>query len=192
MLGLDQQLQDLESLKQQQEKESKIATSHHNLALAAAKRAAEERRKAEEEAANLAEIENLRNDDFLNERCQNVQSYVNPSRINPQNYKGMSAEQLQNIFKQQQEQILARRQKQKNEEEKQEQQWTHILREQERTLRLLEVQKRREATHKARDLQSTLKQQAEDRKKRYDELYNDVYKNEVKEDFFAQFGTTTR
>eukprot|EP00736_Rhodelphis_marinus_P003170 Rmarinus@m.5964 len=190
-MGLSQHLDDMESLKRSAEKEVSESIAGYNETLAAAKRAALERKSAEEKAAEAAEVDHMLNNDMLNETCGFAMSYTNPHRVNPQNYKGMSKEQLQFIYQQQQEQINARRD-QKFQADAMQTQWSQMQREQERCLRLLEIQKKREEIEKAKRLQEIQKQQAAEQKSQYKKLYNDVYQNEVNENFFSQFGTSSR
>ena len=126
----------------------------------------------------------------MNEDFGTTLHAFDPTRFKPYGMKSLRPDQYQEIMETREKQLLEKqllREKEKLEEE----QWALEERQNMRTLRLMERERERLKREQSKELASTHKTQAEIAalKKKYLE---ESYANEVTEDFFGQFGTTSR
>ena len=166
----------------QQRQQIAVTTSEFNKALAEQKRKERLQEKMSQTKKNMEEIENMLNDDMLNEK-ESV-STLN-SRQRPDNFKGLTPEQLEQIHKIQDAQREQLREKRLKEAEE-ERQWAQQESMENRMATALDRQRDRERREAARRLGQEREQQATDAKQRKKDL-DEVYRNAIGEEYF-KFG----
>ncbi|KAL9647488.1 hypothetical protein ABK040_006848 [Willaertia magna] len=173
-------------LRAQQERMRK----EYNIEQAIEKKERERFMKEKEEIAKLEEIQNTLNDDFLNETFETTFNVTNPTRFKPDHFKSLRQDQYEEIERTRQMQL--EESKAKKELEKTENQYwdTQRLLNSKLTLKAQREQERMKR-QQARELFELHKQQAVEKEQKQKNI-NRAYENQVTEDFFNQFNTTSR
>jgi hypothetical protein len=162
-----------------------------NKALAQARKEAERRRREEETRESLQQTQAIVSDPYLNEVEQTTISAVDPHRFRPDHFKHLRADQYAAILKERQQQIEDKRRIQEMERQE-EKAWADYMAQNAKTAEIVERQVQREKQAIAKELLETQKAMAEEKKQRYDELFNSTYVNKVDDNFFKRFGTSCR
>ncbi|KAJ1616019.1 RIB43A-domain-containing protein [Pavlovales sp. CCMP2436] len=143
------------------------------------------------EIDNATEIQVQLNSGWLGEDPALTRSFVQPHRVRPDHFKGMSAAQKQAILDENA-RLFASKQAAAVEEadldkriDDMTMQWNRVA-----TLQEHEVEQRRAAMRKSIMHENEIA--ASTSKAAYSTLYNETYKNEVDDDFYKRFGTSAR
>ncbi|KAL0481928.1 hypothetical protein AKO1_011382 [Acrasis kona] len=166
------------------------ANKEYNLEQLVEKRNREAEQKMRDEIDKLEEIQNQLNSDLLNENFHSTLHATDGNRFKPYNFKSLRPEQYQEIHEVREQQILEKeynKAKQKMEDEMQ-----HVNdRINDRMANRLKREQERLKQEKEKQLAEIHKKQMEQNKAKKNHI-QDLYANEVTEDFFSQFGTSSR
>jgi hypothetical protein len=170
--------------------EKERATKEFNIEQSVDKRNREAERKAKEELDKLEEIQNQLNSDLLNENFDATLNANDPNRFKPYNFKSLRPDQYQNILDTRENQI---REKEYIEtKEKLESELDHTR---EKLNNRMAMRLQREQERVRQDRQKQLaeihRHQQEENKYKKAQI-DDLYANKVTDDFFSQFGTSSR
>lgn len=170
--------------------EKEKAVKEYNVELSIAKKEKELEEMEREELEKLEEISNMLKSDFLNENLEITFNVNDKRRFKPYHMKSFTPEQYEEIQKTREKQLLEKELTKKKESTERE-----LLAFQERqyykTKLMLEREKERTKRRENEELASIHKMQSEEMKERTRAI-NDLYSNKVTEDFFSQFGTSSR
>lgn len=170
--------------------EKERAIKEYNIEQTIAKRERELEEAERDELDKLEEIQNMLNSDFLNENFDTTLNAFDQNRFKPYGMKSLRPEQYQEIMDTREKQILEKQlaiEKEKLESE----QMALEERINMRNKLLMERERERLQREQRQSIAATQKTQAEiaQLKKRYLE---ESYANDITEDFFNQFNTTSR
>ncbi|VUZ38971.1 unnamed protein product, partial [Hymenolepis diminuta] len=167
------------------------AVRRYNEALAAEREQKEREAKRNEEEANVQEIINAINSDFLTENPAQGRSALGSHRVCPDRYKGFSPEQLAEIRTVQCNQIQEKAIKEE-EEKKRNNLHDDLLIKASKKCLLIERDYERQLRERRRQIQEENMLLAEDQKSFQKYLNEEVYKYQPTAAFFTQFNTTSR
>lgn len=170
--------------------EKEKAVKEYNIEFSIAKKEKELEEMERNELEKLEEIHNMLNNDFLNENLETTFNVNDNRRFKPYHMKSFTADQYEAIQKTREKQLLEKELiKEKESTEKE------LLAAQERqyykTRLILERETERVKRRKNAELASINKIQSEEMKEKT-RAVNELYSNKVTEDFFSQFGTSSR
>lgn len=167
------------------------AVRDYNKALHEQRMFQEREMKVLEQEENLEELNNNLQSDFLNENPATCISAENPARVKKYHYKGMSPAELANIrqtqLMQSAEAVAAKLAEKKDEEH-----WDLVTEAVRRNVITGEREIQRRKKEIAKSVLDENKRLMAETKQRYDYLHKTVYANEVSEQYFQQFGTSSR
>ncbi|EFC46225.1 hypothetical protein NAEGRDRAFT_83064 [Naegleria gruberi] len=150
----------------------------------------EKLQREKEELDKLEEIQNQLNSHLLNEAFHTTLNVNDPNRFRPDHFKHMRPDQYEHIEQVRQEQL--RELQQKRDTESLNQQYWDKKRLLETKMAGLQLREQERAKkQQAAELLELHKRQAEEKKQK-EKFVNQVYANEVTEDFFNRFGTSSR
>lgn len=162
-----------------------------NLALAKARRETERRRQAENTIQSMEETAAVLSAPHLNEVEETTISAKDPTRFRPDHFKHLRADQYQAILAEREQQLRDKQARLQSEKEE-EKAWAEYMAHTAHVAELAERHVQRERAAIAQSLRETHKEQANEKKKRYDELFNVTYANKVDDSFFSGFGKSCR
>lgn len=148
-------------------------------------------KKREEEEDNLAEIYNNLTSDILTENPEVAASSLGPNRIIPYAYKGMSAEELEQIRVgqlQQKRELERRRQEEQNHKEA----WDQLATDFDNTVVLKDRELNRRRHKLAEQIRWENSQLSDEQQRKLAFLDREVYQNRPTMAYFEQFNTTSR
>jgi hypothetical protein len=170
--------------------EQERARKEFNVEQALDKRNREAERRAREEIDRLEEIQNQLNSDLLNENFDSTINANDPNRFKPYNFKSLRPDQYQNILDTREQQI--REKEYLAQKEKLDSDYDHTR---DKLNYRMAMRLQREQERIKQDRQKQLaeehKRQAERNKQQKGQM-EELYSNKVTEDFFSQFGTSSR
>eukprot|EP01006_Ploeotia_vitrea_P057944 TRINITY_DN68508_c0_g1_i1.p1 TRINITY_DN68508_c0_g1~~TRINITY_DN68508_c0_g1_i1.p1 ORF type:complete len:322 (+),score=59.39 TRINITY_DN68508_c0_g1_i1:72-1037(+) len=165
-------------------------TADFNKALAAQKKQQKYRDQYREMCQNMEEIQNALDSDLLGEAVATTLNVNDKSRYRPDHMKGLTNDHKQDIIdtqERQREELIDRKRSAKQEDRE----WAIYQEQQRRAAVLLERQREREKRAGRVGLAVERKQQVDDAEYKK-QLLDELYRNEVNEDFFSKFGTNRR
>eukprot|EP00761_Pharyngomonas_kirbyi_P013162 gb/GECH01013189.1/.p1 GENE.gb/GECH01013189.1/~~gb/GECH01013189.1/.p1 ORF type:complete len:378 (+),score=163.47 gb/GECH01013189.1/:1-1134(+) len=187
---MDRKAYEMEQAVQKRRRNNEKADAQFNQNQAKERRRQEEQRKQRETMDRLEDIQNQMESDLLCERFDTTVSASDPYRFKPDNFKRLRQDQyddIRSIQEQQREELQLRR-----EEEKERERIWNMKKENERRKGLaMERKQARQQREQQRRLVEEQQRQAEEQRRRKKQL-DEMYKNEVNDDFFSKFQTTTR
>uniref|UniRef100_A0A7S1KUB4 Uncharacterized protein n=1 Tax=Percolomonas cosmopolitus TaxID=63605 RepID=A0A7S1KUB4_9EUKA len=184
---LSQQLEE-QRLQMRAQKEQQL--KEYNLELARARQQREFQEIQQEEMDKMQEIHNQLNSDFLNENFEASKSVADPHRFRPYAFKGLRPDQKEDIHATVNRQLEEKKRIQELEQEE-EMAWNHqMLLNDHMAVKLQREQDRlREQIRK--DVAESNKIYADMQKEKLKAI-DEVYSGKVTDDFFSQFGTSSR
>jgi len=172
-------------------KQRQMETAEHNLAQAELRARLKKEADARSEIDALTEIQAQLNSGFLSEDPALTRSFVQPHRPRHDHFKGLTDAERQAILDERAKQVEERKRREQEEKDLEAKiadmtmHWNKVAMLQEH-----EVEQRR-AQMRA-ELLNTHKEQATAKDAYYSHLYNEVYINQIDDDFFNRFGTSAR
>eukprot|EP00002_Diphylleia_rotans_P012278 TRINITY_DN2401_c0_g2_i3.p1 TRINITY_DN2401_c0_g2~~TRINITY_DN2401_c0_g2_i3.p1 ORF type:complete len:128 (+),score=34.55 TRINITY_DN2401_c0_g2_i3:713-1096(+) len=115
----------------------------------------------------------------------------NPRRIVPYHYKGMSPSEVDEILREQERQRLEK-QKQKEKEIEEKREWERLQEALRREAVLKEREKQRAQKIQLESQKDDFAKSAKEKKERQEYLNRHVYTNQITDEFYSQFGTSSR
>jgi hypothetical protein len=167
------------------------AVRDYNLALAEVKKRTETMTRLQQMEDAAEEINNQLTSDFLTENRNTTISTMAPHRYLKYHFKGISEEQVQDIRDGQIRQAAEKAQ-QKMSEKEEEQNWDLVQEAVRRNLVAGEREVFRRKQELARQVAEEQRRQAEEARIRKNVLYKQVYSGAIDEQFFQQFGASSR
>ena len=167
------------------------AVRDYNLALAEVKKRTETMTRLQQMEDAAEEINNQLTSDFLTENRNTTISTMAPHRYLKYHFKGISEEQVQDIRDGQIRQAAEKAQ-QKMFEKEEEQNWDLVQEAVRRNLVAGEREVFRRKQELARQVAEEQRRQAEEARIRKNVLYKQVYSGAIDEQFFQQFGASSR
>eukprot|EP00762_Andalucia_godoyi_P002427 ANDGO_02697.mRNA.1 hypothetical protein NAEGRDRAFT_83064 len=168
---------------------AEVAADNRRLAMLKKERESQER--AENEAAAEDEIARVLADPYLNEEMGTTTSAASPNRFRPDHFKHLRPDQYAEIEEMRKRQIAEKEEKARIEKE-QERQYGEYMNQVNRSALICEREVARQKAQAAKETREEQMRQAEEKRSRYDRLFNETYVNRVDESFFSQFGSTAR
>lgn len=194
----DEELQRFTAVAERLERESHAATRARaarvasvNAEHAARKREQEARERELSALADMDEIEGNLRGAFLTEDKAAARSAVDPARHIPYAFKGFTAEERQRILDEQARQIEGRKARMAEQAEQERREHEQGLEVQRMLARQERLAREQELASKRREKEGHVRMAAEKAGKDA-ALKKELATNEVSDDFFAQFGTSTR
>jgi hypothetical protein len=170
--------------------EKERATKEYNIEQGIAKREKALEDAEKEEMDKLEEIQNMLRSDVLNEHFDPTLHAFDPNRFRPDHFKSLRPDQYQEIMMTREAQLLEAQLK-REQDKLDSEYWAAQDRMNNKTALKMEREKQRIRREMNMELASTHKQQAADNQVKSKNL-DTVYAQDVTEDFFAQFNTTSR
>lgn len=151
------------------------------------KRTAESEEEAREK---VEEIEYQKNSKFLTEKEETTLRVDNPDRYIPYHFKGYNVKQTKQFFNDRLAQVSQQQSKQER-EKRSEQEWHRTLEAQRKHMLKLEMERKQSRNNSKQNYANELREQASLQKSQR-LAREQMYTNTMSNDFFAQFGTSTR
>ncbi|XP_040271568.1 RIB43A-like with coiled-coils protein 2 [Bufo bufo] len=190
-IELDRQAMELQKMEVQARREICIFTKEFNKAQASECLERKKLEKQHQEEDNFVEVTNNSEGDLLSENPAQATSSFGPHRVVPDRWKGMTPEQMKEVFDVQQHQIQEKM-RLKEEERQRQAEWDRKRVQEARAMVLLERQQKRQERElrKAQDHINLQLAQAHEAQKNY--LEQEVFENTPTDEYFDQFNTTSR
>ncbi|XP_044133793.1 RIB43A-like with coiled-coils protein 2 [Bufo gargarizans] len=190
-IELDRQAMELQKMEEQARREICIFTKDFNKAQASECLERKKLEKQHQEEDNFVEVTNTSEGDLLSENPAQATSSFGPHRVVPDRWKGMTPEQMKEVFDVQQHQIQEKM-RLKEEERQRQAEWDRKRVQEARAMVLLERQQKRQERElrKAQDHINLQLAQAHEAQKNY--LEQEVFENTPTDEYFDQFNTTSR
>lgn len=189
-LQLSYLAQKLEEERQQMRAQKEQQTKEYNLELAKSRQQRELAKLEQDEIDRIQEIQNQMNSDFLNENYETTKSCKDPNRFKPYNFKGLRNDQKEDIKRTVQNQ-MTEKEKQREVEREEEIAWDHQMLLNDHMAAKLQREQDRLKQQIQRDVAESNKAYADMQREKLKQI-DDIYSNKVTDDFFNQFGTSSR
>ncbi|KNE57354.1 hypothetical protein AMAG_03074 [Allomyces macrogynus ATCC 38327] len=189
VMATNAKVQYLNEMERQHRRDIARSDAEFNKKLALEKKLRENQDRRKETIKNLEEIDMWKNGDLLTERPAPPQP--GPHRIRIDAFKGMSAEQIQDIYATREQQIRETRQK-REQERQHDHQWEKHRFWTSRATLLMERERERQVRDKEMQQLQTNQMLAKSFQQRKTFIDKVVYSNPPTDAYFAQFNTTSR
>lgn len=188
---LDQRAMELQKAEEECRRAINVATKDYNQALARETDARSNLKKQQELDDNATEQANHIYGDFLTENPAVAQSAFGPHRVITDRWKGMSPEELSEVWRMQEKQ-RQENMRLKDEEKRRDEEWARQANAHARAGELIERQKQRTEAEIRKQMLDENARLAQEQKSYQNFLDRQVYTNEPTSAYFLQFNTTTR